>query len=957
MPDYTPQYFSDKWERTELKERASYQEHFIDLCHLVDHATPAELDPDGSFFTFEAGVKTAGGSQGYADVWYRDHFAIEYKGKGKYKTLDEAYQQLLRYRENLDNPPLLIVTDIENWEIHTNFTGTVKRIHRFTNRDIASSQRIQRMLRWLFDDPYQFHPNRTSEQVTADAADFFKEIASNMRDWQASPQRIAHFLTKLVFCLFAEDIGLLPAGVSGKGLFTEVIENTKTNPARFVEYAEDLFKAMAEGGSVQFRDIPWFDGRLFDDVTVEALSFEAMMALEKAAKVDWSAVEPVIFGTLFERSLDPSKRAQLGAHYTSRADIMLIVEPVLMLPLRRTWAAIQQEAAPVRVKYDEALTGSSHAAQTRLGNQLQALREQMLHELRNVTVLDPACGSGNFLYVALQQLKDLEKEVIQHPLFVGLEEAIPEVHPRQLYGIEIDPIAHDLASIVVWIGYLQWLEGNGFSHLLKKEPILEPLDNIRQMDAILAFDEDGSPVEPEWPAVDVIVSNPPFLGGNKIRQELGDRVDLLFKLYNERVPAFSDLVCYWFEKARAAIEEGTAHRAGLLATNSIRGGVNRTALDRIKQTGDIFMAWADRDWILEGAAVRVSMVGFDNGTEVTRTLDGEIVAQLNPDLTSNEDITRAVWLEENAELSFRGNQKGGAFDIDLEIAEIFLQARNYSGRPNSDVVKPWWNGIDITRRPRGMWLIDFGPSMPLEVAETYGLPLEYVRSHVKPERDNNNRKAYRERWWIHNEPRPSMREAIARLERYLVTPHVSKHRLWVWVLAGIIPDHQLIVVASDDDYIFGVLHSKLHEVWSLRMGTSLEDRPRYTPTTTFETFPFPWPPRPEPTDHPAYQAISTAARQLHEERDAWLNPPGVPESRLKKRTLTNLYNALQVWRGEAQGRVEPAAGDFAPRLDVLHRTLDEAVCDAYVWPRSILDDDEEILRRLLALNLERGEGQ
>ena len=510
---------------------------------------------------------------------------------------------------------------------------------------------------------------------------------------------------------------------------------------------------------------------------------------------------------------------------------------------------------------------------------------------------------------------------------------------------------------MVWIGYLQWLEGNGFSHLLKKEPILEPLDNIRQMDAILAFDEDGSPVEPEWPAVDVIVSNPPFLGGNKIRQELGDRVDLLFKLYNERVPAFSDLVCYWFEKARAAIEEGTAHRAGLLATNSIRGGVNRTALDRIKQTGDIFMAWADRDWILEGAAVRVSMVGFDNGTEVTRTLDGEIVAQLNPDLTSNEDITRAVWLEENAELSFRGNQKGGAFDIDLEIAEIFLQARNYSGRPNSDVVKPWWNGIDITRRPRGMWLIDFGPSMPLEVAETYGLPLEYVRSHVKPERDNNNRKAYRERWWIHNEPRPSMREAIARLERYLVTPHVSKHRLWVWVLAGIIPDHQLIVVASDDDYIFGVLHSKLHEVWSLRMGTSLEDRPRYTPTTTFETFPFPWPPRPEPTDHPAYQAISTAARQLHEERDAWLNPPGVPESRLKKRTLTNLYNALQVWRGEAQGRVEPAAGDFAPRLDVLHRTLDEAVCDAYVWPRSILDDDEEILRRLLALNLERGEGQ
>jgi len=412
MPNFTPQQFSEKWERADLKERASYQEHFMDVCRLVDHPTPAEKDPAGEFFTFEAGVKTATGGQGYADVWYRDHFAIEYKGKGKYPDLDAAYQQLQRYRENLGNPPLLVVCDIDNWEVHTNFTGTAKVVHRFTNRDIATTRRVQRLLYNLFFDPYQFHPDRTAEQVTADAADVFRQIADNLRAWDAAPERIAQFLTKVVFCLFAEDVGLLPAGPSGRGLFTEVIEQTRERPSDFVYYAEQLFAAMAEGSKFQYRDIPWFDGRLFEHVAVEELSAEALRALEKACKLDWSAVEPAIFGTLFERSLDPAKRAQLGAHYTSREDILLIVEPVLMAPLRRTWEAIQAEAAPVREKYVDALRTGARATITRFGNELLALRERMLADLRSVTVLDPACGSGNFLYVALQLLKDLEKEVI-----------------------------------------------------------------------------------------------------------------------------------------------------------------------------------------------------------------------------------------------------------------------------------------------------------------------------------------------------------------------------------------------------------------------------------------------------------------------------------------------------------------------------------------------------------------
>ncbi|NLF77661.1 MAG: class I SAM-dependent DNA methyltransferase, partial [Chloroflexi bacterium] len=778
--------------------------------------------------------------------------------------------------------------------------------------------------------------------------------------WDAAPERIAQFLTKVVFCLFAEDVGLLPAGLTGRGLFTEVIEQTRDRPSDFVHYAEQLFVAMAEGSKFQYRDIPWFDGRLFEHVAVEELSAEALRALEKACKLDWSAVEPAIFGTLFERSLDPAKRAQLGAHYTRREDILLIVEPVLMAPLRRTWEAIQAEAAPVREKYVDALRTGARATITRFGNELLALRERMLADLRSVTVLDPACGSGNFLYVALQLLKDLEKEVINHPLWLDLPLAFPEVHPRQLYGIEVNPIAHDLASIVVWIGYLQWLDNNGFQHLLKREPILEPLDNIRQMDAILGFDADGSPVEPEWPSVDVIVSNPPFLGGNKMRGELGDEyVGAIRRLYGDRLPGQSDLVTYWFERSRTMISQRQVRRVGLLATKTIQHTVNREVLNRIKATGDIFMAWSDREWVLDGAAVRIAMIGFDDGTETSRVLDGTRVTHISSELKATIDISKALQLEENSGIAFMGDIKGGPFDIPAELARQMLDTPNSSHRDNADVVRPWINATDIVKRPRNRWIIDFGVDMPIEEAVLYELPLRHVENHVHPMRQNNNRKAYRERWWIHVEARPGMRAAIERLSRIIVTPLVSKHRLFVWLRMPVVPDTRLIAIAFSNDYSFGVLHSKAHEIWSLRMGArhGVGDDPTYNTTTCFETFPFPWPPGQEPTDHPAYHAIGAAARQLHEERDAWLNPPGVPESALQQRTLTNLYNALQVFRGEDSGRVVPAAGDFAPRLDALHRALDEAVCDAYGWEYDVLADEEEILRRLLALNLERAARQ
>ncbi|MBN1963069.1 MAG: class I SAM-dependent DNA methyltransferase, partial [Anaerolineae bacterium] len=300
MPDLTPQQFVEKWDPTRLKEKSSYQEHFLDLCRLVGFPTPAEADPDGDEYSFEYGVKKIGGSQGWADVAYVGRFAIEYKGKEKpYATLDEAYQQLLQYRENLHNPPLLAVCDIENWIIHTNWPGTVKKTYRFSSAEIVRPH-VQRWLRALLHDQQQLHPLRTAEEVTADAADVFKAIASNMRAWEAAPGRIARFLTKLVFCLFAEDVGLLPT-VEGRGIFTTIVEQSRQRPDIFKRYLGDLFRAMQDGGDMLFQQIRWFNGRLFENIDVEELSLEALTALERACHLDWSSVEPAIFGTLFER--------------------------------------------------------------------------------------------------------------------------------------------------------------------------------------------------------------------------------------------------------------------------------------------------------------------------------------------------------------------------------------------------------------------------------------------------------------------------------------------------------------------------------------------------------------------------------------------------------------------------------------------------------------------------------
>jgi SAM-dependent methyltransferase len=646
--------------------------------------------------------------------------------------------------------------------------------------------------------------------------------------------------------------------------------------------------------------------------------------VQSVARLDWSQVEPAIFGTLFERGLDPSKRSQLGAHYTDRASIMRLIEPVLMAPLRR-----DLEETKTRV---EALLAERRRITTRTpaNRNPRLVLQAFLDRLRAVRVLDPACGSGNFLYISLQLLKDLEREaILWASLTFQTPMQFPEIGPQAVLGIEINPYAAELARVVVWIGEIQWMLSNGFAYV--RDPILRPLHTIECRDAILDAGTSGDPCEPQWPAANVIVGNPPFLGaGERMRAGLGDEyVDALFRVYDGRVARTADLVTYWHEKARAMVEAGAVQRVGLLATQGIRHGASRGVLERVKETGDIFLAWPDQDWVVEGATVRVSFVGFDDGSEETRQLDGEPVSAINANLTAGFDFTTVRRLTANTRTAFEGAKKGGPFELAREAAERMLAAPNPDGRSNIDVIRPWVSGKDITERPREMAIIDFA-ELPEDEAALYEAPFEYVREHVLPVRAENRRGRRRRYWWQHAETVPGIRAAIADLDRYIATVNVSKHRLFVWLDARTLPSNSVVIVAADDDYTLGVLHSTVHEQWARQLGGQVRDAEsgfRYTPTTCFETFPFP------KSSEAQRRAVGDAAKRLDDLRRGWLFPEGVDDSELNRRTLTKLYNDPPSW------------------LRLAHERLDQVVHDSYGWPYPL--KSEEVLQRLVALNLKR----
>ncbi len=1236
----TPEQFAAKWSKVSLSERASYQQHYLDLCELAGHPKPAEADPAGEWFCFERGAEKHGGGDGWADVWKRGFHAFEYKGR--HASLAKAYDQLLRYRASLENPPLLVVCDTDTLEIHTNFTGTAEAVHRITTADIGQPRNLE-ILRALFHAPDKLRPGRTSEAITREAASALAALAGRLRTRGQDPEASARFLDRIVFCLFAEDVGLLPDGV-----FSELVANTKDDPARFARYTAELFRAMSAGGEFQYKTITHFNGGLFADPVVPDLAADEIAAIRDASKLDWGAVDPSIFGTLFQRGLDPSTRAALGAEYTGRRDIEDLIEPVLLAPLRREWEEIRATITNLlRTGQKRPKPGAKPPAGPALKKALAEaarLKDAFLQRLARIHVTDFACGSGNFLYVALQKLKDLEKEVI---LFAGDEgvrtDFFPVIGPWQFHGLEINPYAFELAQLTLWIGYLQWHRGNGYH--LESRPLLKKLDNFRLMDALLDRSDPAAPKEAAWPDFRpdqevVIVGNPPFLGGKMLRRELGDAyVDDLLAVFAGRVPAEADLCCYWFEKARALVAEGKVSRVGLLATQAIRGGANREILKRIKDSAHIFFAISDRDWILDGANVHISMVGFEkersagilpakdrsagslsarvrippasstnagkmpallsssptlpsslryfdpladieiynhklphweqsdcpcfvtwrladalpkekieswqrerdawlahhpkpwsdetaqeyhrafssrldewldagHGSCVLRrpdireivakafthfdgqrydlisyvimpnhvhvlfrprpsqhlviilhswksytakviqkhlggsgalwqpeywdrlvrgdahlhtclayirdnpakaklrkdeftfwesserekersagvakersagvppaltdnagkmpallscTLDGRPVAEISASLTEGADTREATGRPENLGISFMGITPAGPFDLPFESVAPWLAEPNPHGLPNSDVLRPYLNGKDINQRARGQWTVDF-TGRDQAAAALYEKPFQDLQARVFALRSQNTRQTNKA-WWEFERPRHEMRKALQTLPRYIATCMVAKHRIFVWLPAETLPANVVIIFARIDDFFFGVLHSRFHEIWSLAQGTQLREKEsgfRYTPTTCFETFPFPWDHRVPvekltPAQRAHHAAISEAARQLDELRTRWLNPPewtreevfefpatpGGPWDRflvsgtsvaryprivprdaecarqLAQRTLTKLYNARPAWLTDAHAKLDravSAAYGFAPDL-------------------------------------------
>ena len=884
LPRITPREFIERWKGSALRERSASQSHFNDVCALIGEKTPVESDPDGTWYTFEKGASKVAGGRGWADIWKKGCFAWEYKSKGR--NLGEALAQLQRYAIALDNPPLLVVSDMETIIIHTNFNNSIHKEHRITFDDLHTPQSLQK-LKHLFTAPQEFDPRITTVSVTKQAAEAFASIAQHLRGQGFDGRRVAHFMTKLTFCMFAEDIKVLPEKV-----FTHLLESVEKRPEKFAPKMKILFAAMKGGGEFGYVDIPWFNGGLFDDDDALPLDHDGVRLILQAIRLDWSQIEPSIFGTRFERGLDPSKRSQIGAHYTDPISIRRILDPVLKEPLDAEWNDTKRAI-------DSALTAARAAkplTQKKVLKEAEALYERFLRRLCAFRVLDAACGSGNFLYLALVELKNFEHRVRLEGETYGFHRSFYEIGPQNVIGIEINGYAAELARIVIWIGEIQWMIRNGFGVSL--DPVLKRLEHIENRDALLNVDD----TEAEWPEADCIIGNPPFLGNKKMLSELGEEyVNRLRTVYKGRVPGDADFVTYWFEKSRFAIETGKAQRAGLVATNSIRGGANRRVLERICSVGRILCAWSDEPWVNEGAAVRVSLVCFEGKPSVDSArffvaepsadyatdvmLNGSISSEIYSDLTSQEkanggrlDLTKAKRLQENAVCSM-GATKVGAFDIAGDLARQWLQLpTNPNGRANAEVVKPSWNGIDVTRRPRDAWIVDFGTDMNESEASLFEVPFEYILRHVKPEREKNNRQAYRKNWWRLAEPRPGMRAKLAPLSRFIVTPEVAKHRIFVWATRHVCPDKNLQVIARDDDVTFGVLQSRFHELWALRTGTSLGSTPRYTPTTTFETFPFPAGLTPDIqakryTHDPRAQRIATATRELVELREVWLNPP------------------------------------------------------------------------------------
>jgi len=1028
--------FIDRWARSGAAERANHQLFISELCDLigVPHPDPATPDNSANAYVFERVITFQDGdgktSPGFIDLYKRGCFVLEAKQGADAPTeepMSLATQELrrklrkghgrrgsgawddsmLRARGQADRyiralsteegrPPFLIVLDVgHSIELFSEFSCTggtyipfpAAGSHRIFLPDLQRPE-IRERLKEVWTNPSELDPTRRSARVTREIASQLAKLAVSLEKAGHSAEVASSFLMRCLFTMFAEDVGLLM-----RGGFTHLLESMRDTPEHFAPMVEELWGKMNTGGfSASLRtNILQFNGGLFANSTALDLTKDQVQLLIEAAKSDWRDVEPAIFGTLLERALNPVERHKLGAHYTPRAYVERLVMPTVINPVREEWEAV-------------------HVAAVSLANQgemKKAIAEvtKFHRKLVNIRVLDPACGSGNFLYVTLEHLKRIEGEIFDALDSFGHHQSVLEmagetVDPHQLLGIEVNPRAAGIAELVLRIGALQWHFRNR-RNVQPAQPIIRNFHNIECRDALIEWDSvekvldaEGNPVthwdgrttkphpitgkevpdetartpiykyinprKAEWPAADYIVGNPPFIGPARMRDALGDGYTETVRAVHNDVGESSDFVMYWWNHAAELARAKQIQRFGFITTNSLRQTFNRRVLEThmvAKKPLSLLFAIPDHPWVdsADGAAVRIAMTTATGGecpgllqsviSEKAGDGDGyEVELDSNmgkiwSDLTIGADVAGAVPLEANQQLSCRGVQLIGSGFIVTPEQATHLGLGTVPGIEQH--LREYRNGHDLAGAPRGVMVIDLFGLGETEVRQRFPSIYQWVLERVKPERDQNNRKGYRDHWWIHGEPRGNFRPALVGLPRFIATVETSKHRFFTFLDQSILPDNRLVNIALDDAYHLGVLSSSIHVSWALSSGAQLGPTPIYAKTRCFETFPFP----------DASDEQKTIIRDLAEQLDTHRKRQQEQHPDL---TMTGMYNVLEKLRGgEALTAKEKTIHEqgLVSVLEQLHDELDKAVFDTYGWPATL--SDAEILERLVALNAER----
>ena len=1033
--------FIAHWEKSGGAERANYALFITQLCQIIGVPQPDATKPDDTenAYVFERNVTfhhpDGTTSTGRIDLYKRGCYVLEAKQgvekreaaealaeatKAKAKAAKKGAAQrgsaawdeaMLKARGQAEQyaralpasegrPPLLIVVDVgHSIELYSEFTRTGgtyvpfpdPQSHRILLARLNDAD-VRETLRLAWTDPQALDPARRSARVTREIASSLGRLAASLEKSGHSAETVATFLMRALFTMFAEDMELLP-----KESFLNLLKSLQGHTAQFVPMVEELWSRMQTGGfsTVLREKILRFNGGLFEDATALPLTDDQFALLIEAAHADWRDVEPAIFGTLLVRALDPVERHKLGAEYTPRAYVERLILPTIIAPLRAEWDAVKAAALTL----------------DRQGKRKEAIAEvQKFHRrLCELRVLDPACGTGNFLYVTMEHLKRLEGEVLLALDELGHEQAVLEmesfsVGPHQFLGIEVNPRAAAIAELVLWIGYLQW-HFRTRGRVAPPEPIIKNFHNIENRDAVLAYDrtepvlddKEGSPtrgqpvtrwdgrtmkkhpvtgedvpdetarvpllsyVNPrpaDWPESDFIVGNPPFVGNKRMRDALGDEYTAALRGAYEDVPDSSDFVMYWWHKAALLVREGKVGRFGFITTNSLRQTFNRRVVEQQLGADKLSLVFAipDHPWVDEadGAAVRIAMTvatagessgrlvevveETDSGEDAANVMLADTTGVIHADLTVGADVAGAVALEANSNLSFMGVKLAG----DFAVTDDEAKALGISSVAGLDAhIRPFRNGRDLSETPRGVLVIDLFGLGADEVRNCFPAVYQRVFDRVKPVRDQNKRDSYRLNWWIFAEPRSQMRKALAGLPRYIGTSEVSKHRFFVFLDASVLPDGAVITIAHDDAYILGVLSSRIHVVWTLAAGGTLEDRPRYQNSRCFDPFPFP----------AATEAQQTHIRDLAERLDTHRKRQ---QSQHPKLTFTDLYNVLEKLRvGTPLNAKEQLTHEhgLVTVLRQLHDDLDAAVAGAYALPPTASDD--AILTHLCALNAQR----